>query len=64
VLPIIAVLFLFVHAGTAQLPIPASTQERLATTARLEALTQSDLLKLESEAQSGHPTVEHLLALL
>src|ERR1700752_3112305 len=63
VLPMFTVLFLFVDAGT-QLPIPPSTQERLATTARVEALTQSDLLNLESEAQAGHAAVEHLLALL
>lgn len=58
------VIFLFVDAGTAQLPIPPSTQERLASTARVEALTQSDFLNLESEAQAGHAAAEHLLALL
>jgi TPR repeat protein len=64
VLPICAVLFLLVGAATSQHPLPASTQARLTTAARLEALAQRDLKQLVSEAQSGNPTAEHSLALV
>lgn len=64
VLPISAFLFLLLGAAAGQHPVPASTQQRFATTARLEALTLNDLPKLLSEAQSGDPTVEYLLALV
>jgi TPR repeat protein len=63
VLSICVVLFLLVGAAAAQQPLPASTQERLATAARLEALALSDFTKVVPEAQSGHPEAQYLMAL-
>ncbi len=48
----------------AQEHLSASTQARLATVAHLEALTQSYVPRLVSEAQSGDRKAEHLLALV
>jgi TPR repeat protein len=64
VLPIPAVVLLFMGAAFALKPLPASTQARLATLNRLETLKPSDLPRLISEAQSGNPKAEHLLALV
>jgi uncharacterized protein len=61
--PPIVVLFLLVGAATAQQPVPASTQALLATAARLEALSLSDFTEVVSEAQSGHPEAQYLMAL-
>jgi len=64
VLPISAVLLLSMGAVLAQEHLPASTQARLAIWAHVESLRQSDLPRLMSEAQSGDPKAEHLLALV
>lgn len=64
VLPICVVLFLLVGAAAAQQPLPASSQALLETTVRLEALTVSDFTEVVSEAQSGHPEAQYLMALL
>lgn len=64
VLPISAVLFLLVGVATAQHPLPASTQARFATVARLEALSLTDFTKVVSEAQSGHREPQYLTALV
>lgn len=63
-LPISAVLLLLVGALLAQDHLPASTQTILATQAHLEALTESDLSRLVSEAESGDRKAEYLLALV
>jgi TPR repeat protein len=48
----------------AQDRLPASTQTRFATVARLEALPLSDFTRVESEAQSGHREAQYLMALV
>jgi TPR repeat protein len=62
-LPIFAILLLSMGV-LAQEHLPASTQAILATQAQLELLTQSDLSRLVSEAESGDRRVEYLLALV
>ena len=59
-----AVLLLLVGALLAQDRLPASTQTIMATQAHLEALTQSDLSRLTSEAESGDRKAEYLMALV
>jgi len=63
-LPISAGFFLFVGALLAHDHLPASTQAILATQAHLEGLTQSDLARVVSEAESGERKAEYLLALV
>lgn len=63
VLPICVVLFLLVIAAAAQQPVPASTQARLTTAARLDTLSLSDFTEVVSEAQSAHPEAQYLMAL-
>lgn len=63
-LPISAALLLLVGALLAQDHLPASTQTILATYAQVEALTQSDLSRLVSQAESGDQKAEYLLALV
>jgi uncharacterized protein len=63
-LPFMAAVALFVTPLPAQERLPASYQARLATVARLETLTQSDVRELTSKAQAGDPEGEYLLALV
>ena len=64
VLPMSAVLLLLVGAVRAQDRLPTSTQARLATAARLEAMSLRDFTRVESEAQSGHREAQYLMALV
>jgi uncharacterized protein len=63
-LPMSVVLLLLVRTVPAQDRLPNSTQTRLATVARLEALPLSDLTRVEAEAQSGHREAQYLVALM
>jgi Sel1 repeat len=64
VLPISAVLFLLVSAMRGQDHLPASTQARLATATRLEAMSLGDFTRAESEAQSGQREAQYLTSLV
>ena len=48
----------------AQEPIPASTQERLATSDLLDTLTQKDIADISSKAKSGDEKAQYWLALI
>lgn len=48
----------------AQEPLPASTQERLATSERLDTLTQKDIANISSKAKSGDEEAQYWLALI
>jgi TPR repeat protein len=52
-----------VIAAAAQQPVPASTQARLTTAARLDTLSLSDFTEVVFEAQSAHPEAQYLMAL-
>jgi TPR repeat protein len=62
-LPLIVVVLVFVIRLPAQQPVPQSTQEFSAAVARVGVLTPSDFKTLQSQAQSGDPEAQYLLAL-
>ena len=63
VLPAFAVFYLLVSVAPAQAPLPASTQVKLATEARLEGMTLDDFTRIVSQAQAGLREAQYLLAL-
>jgi Sel1 repeat len=63
VLPVFAILYLFVSVAPAQAPLPTSTQAQLATNARLESMSLDDFTKVVSQAQAGQRETEYLVAL-
>lgn len=62
VLSLLVSVSLSVIPAPAQEPLPPSTQARLATHARLERMTLSDFTNLISQAQSGEPKAQYLVA--
>jgi TPR repeat protein len=60
---LVSLLFLVRHAP-AQEPIPASTNVRLATLARLEGLKSDDFNRLLAQAQQGQREAQYLVALV
>jgi TPR repeat protein len=62
-LPFIAAVVLFVAPVPAQQNLPESTQDVLAASARVEALTAGDFTTLLSQGQSGDRNAQYLLAL-
>jgi TPR repeat protein len=63
-LSFIAAAVFFVTPLAAQQNLPKSTQEHLAASARVEALTLTDFKTLLSQAQSGDREAQYLLALI
>jgi uncharacterized protein len=63
-LSFIAAAVFFVTPLATQQNLPKSTQEHLAASARVEALTPSDFKTLLSQAQSGDREAQYLLALI
>lgn len=62
VLPFTTAVVLFATASPAQQSLPASYQAHMATVARVESMTQTDLGQLVSKAQAGEPEAQHVLA--
>jgi len=62
VLPTFGGFCLLVLVATAQAPLPASTQAKFATDARLESMSLDDFAKLISQAQSGERDAQYLVA--
>jgi len=63
-LPFVAAAVVFVTPLPARQNLPASTQKRLATFARVEALTPGDFKTLLSQAESRDREAQYLLALI
>lgn len=64
VLPFTTAVVLFATASPAQQSLPASYEAHMATVARVESMTQTDLGQLVSKAQAGEPEAQHALALV
>lgn len=64
VLPISVVFLLLVGAVLAQDRLPASTQERLATAAHVEAMTLADFTRVMPKAQSGDREAQYAVAFI
>lgn len=58
-LPFIVVAVLYVIPLTAQQNLPKSTQEGLATSARIEVLTASDFKAVLAQGKAGDPKGHH-----